>query len=79
MDKNGVFRYYFDDKRATIIRKEKIVPFDSTFNIPTTFTIFDPHLYFIINTQIDNINEETNQIIDTQKLESYILMKKKIK
>jgi hypothetical protein len=79
MDKNGVFRYYFDDKRTTIIRKEKIVSFDSTFNIPTTFDIFDAHLYFIINTQIDNINEETNQIIDTKKLESYILMKKKIK
>ncbi len=78
MDKNGVFRYYFDDKRTTIIRKEKIVPFDSTFNIPTTFDIFDAHLYFIVNTQIDNINEETNRIIDTQKLESYILMKKKI-
>lgn len=74
MSKNGIFRYYFNSDNTSVVRKEKIVPFEKSFNIPTTFDIVGNYLYFITNTQIDNINEETNQIIDTNKLTSYKLM-----
>ncbi len=77
-NKQGIFRYYLDETKEKIIRKEKIVPYGEHFIIPTTFDIVGEYIFYIINSQLDNFNQESNQIIDNNKLESYVLMKKKI-
>jgi len=76
--KNGVYRFFLDDNLTSIIQKKKLIEFGEQYKIPTTFDIVDGYLYFVINTQLDNFDQESNEIIDTNKLESYLLMKKKI-
>lgn len=75
---NGVYRFYLNNAKTSIIRKEKLIAFNEKFKIPTTFEIIGDYIYFVINSQLDNFNQESNQIIDTNKLEPYVLMKKKI-
>jgi len=76
--KNGVFRYYLNEEGTTITRKEKILAYTEKFQVPTTFDIFNGHLYFVINSQLDNLDQDTNQIVDEKKLKSYLLMKVKL-
>ena len=75
---NGMYRFYLNSEKTSIIRKEKLIPFGEKFKIPTTFDIVDGYIYFVINSQLDNFNQESNQVIDTNRLEPYYLMKKKI-
>jgi len=74
----GVFRYYLNEDKTMIIGKEKIVPYGEHFKIPTTFDIAGDYIFYTINSQLDNFNQESNQIIDENKLEPYLLMRKKI-
>jgi len=76
--KQGVFRFYLDDSKTRILRKEQLVPYGDHFVLPTTFDIIDDHLFYVINTQLDNLDEVSNDIKDKSKLESYELMKLKI-
>lgn len=75
---NGVYRFFLNKEGTSIVRKEKLISFDERFKIPTTFEILENHIYFVMNSQLNNFNPDTNEIIDTGKLESYFLMKKKI-
>ncbi len=74
-DKNGLYRFYLDEKGTSILNHEKILAYQDNFKIPTTFDIFNDNLYIIINSQMDNFDDDTNQIVDKDKLENYILMK----
>ncbi|MCP4978310.1 MAG: hypothetical protein GY931_19360 [Maribacter sp.] len=74
----GVYRYYLDESKEKIIRKEKIVPYGEHFILPTTFDLIDGHIYYIINSQLNNFDQNSNQIIDVISLEPYFLMKKKL-
>ncbi len=78
LNEQGVFRYYLNENKTTIIKKEKIVPYGEHFIIPTTFDIVNDYIYYIINSQLDNFNQESNLIIDNNKLEPYSLIKIKI-
>ncbi len=74
----GVFRFYLNENGTEIKNKRAILLFDSTFKSPTTFDILGNSFYFIKNTQLDNFNDITNEVIDRDKLESLILLKNKI-
>jgi hypothetical protein len=73
--KNGFFKFYLNEQGTAILSNKKIIPFGKEFKLPTTFDIFNDKIYFIINTQIDNFSETTNQVLDASKLEPYRLMK----
>lgn len=75
---NGVYRLFLNEENTSIVRKEKIISFEANFKLPTTFAIIDTYMYFIINTQLDNYDGESNLIIDKDKLEQYQLLKFKI-
>lgn len=75
--KNGVFRYDLNDDGNSIINKKKIIQFGENFQIPTTFDIVNDSIYFVINSQLDNLGDD-DQIIDSTKLEPYLLLKKKL-
>lgn len=77
-DKNGMFRYYLNNMGNEITHKRKLISFDESFNVPTTFDIIDGQVYFIMNSQLDNLNLTTNEIINQDSLALYVLMKKKI-
>lgn len=75
--KNGMHRFYLNDEGTAIVKKEKIIPYGENFQIPTTFDLVDNTLYFVINTQLDNL-DEGNKIVDPGKLKNYLLMIKRI-
>lgn len=75
---HGVYRYFLNKENTAIVRVEKLISFDNTFKVPTTFAIFEDHIYFIVNSQIDNYDGELNQILNDAKLEPHILMKLRI-
>ena len=74
----GVSRYYLNENGTEIKSKKEIILFDKTFKSPTTFDIAGNSIYFIKNTQLDNFNDSTNEVIDKNKLELLILLKSKI-
>jgi hypothetical protein len=75
---NGVYRFFLNRENSSIIRKEKIISWQENFKVPTTFAMMDGYMYFTINSQLDNFDEESGKIIDSSKLENYQLMKFKI-
>ncbi len=77
-DEMGLFRYTLSEKGDAVIEAEKIIPYGENFKLPTTFDIYDDHLYFVINSQLENFDQKNNEIMDTTKLEPYVLLKKKI-
>jgi SMP-30/Gluconolactonase/LRE-like region len=72
---NGFFKFHLNEQGTAIMSNEKIISFGKEFKLPTTFDIFKGKIYFIINTQIDNFSETTNQVLDASKLEPYRLMR----
>ncbi len=76
--KNGLFKYSLNQAGDAIIDKTRMLSFDESFKVPTTFDTRGDEVFFIKNTQIDNFEEETNEILDREKLEPYVLMNFKI-
>ena len=74
-DQNGLFRFYLDKSSTKIIKQEKLDSFQDSTDIPTTFALFKGHMFFVSDSQLDNLNQETNEIIDPSKLEEYLLIK----
>lgn len=74
----GIFRYYLNETGSEIKSMKQVILFDSSFRSPTTLAIEGNSIYFIKNTQLDNFNDSTNEVIDKSKLESLLLLKKKI-
>ncbi|UJH68927.1 SMP-30/gluconolactonase/LRE family protein [Allomuricauda sp. SCSIO 65647] len=72
---NGIYRYHLNQESTEIIRTEKIFDLRYESDIPTTFDICDDMLYFIADSQLDNFDQDTNEIIDTTRLEPYQLIK----
>ena len=77
-EENGIYRYFLNNENTKITRKEKIFSFKDESKISTTFSISDGYMYFILNTQLDNLDSESGKIIYEKKLEAYQLMKYRI-
>ena len=59
--KNGLFKFELNKAGTKILGKEKMIEFTEEFKIPTTFDILDGNIYFVMNTQLDNLDENTNK------------------
>tara|TARA_R110002167_G_scaffold128570_2_gene310896 strand:+ start:1100 stop:1972 length:873 start_codon:yes stop_codon:yes gene_type:complete len=73
--KNGLFKFELNEAGTQILERKKLVEFTEDFKIPTTFDIFAGNIYFVINTQLDNFDGDTDKIVDLRTLESYKMMK----
>ena len=78
ISKNGLFKFKLNDNFSEVIDSYKLVEFDDSFKIPTTFDMVSDTLFFIKNSQIDQYDEKTNSIRKPEELESYRLMKLKV-
>ena len=74
-NENGIYRYFLNKGNTEITRKKKMFSFKDESKISTTFSILDGYIYFVFNTQLDNLDGETGKIIDEKKLENYQLIK----
>ena len=72
--KNGVYRYRLSDDGQTVETAEKVMDLQDPSDIPTTLDIDKDAIYFIADTQLDNFDQETNQIIDPSLLKPYYLI-----
>ncbi len=72
--KNGVYCYRLSDDGRAIETQERVMALQDPSAIPTTLDIAKDTLYCIGDTQLDNFNQETNQIIDPSLLKPYYLI-----
>ncbi|MBO0320846.1 SMP-30/gluconolactonase/LRE family protein [Muricauda sp. CAU 1633] len=78
LTQNGVFQFKLNENSSEIISDTKIAAFEHASDIPTTFAIYDGHMYFVADSQLDNFNQENNTIIHPDQLENYRLVRLKI-
>ena len=71
---NGVFRFQLNQRQTEVMGQEKIWNLQHETDIPTTFTIKDNNMYFVADSQLDNLNQDNNSILDASKLERYELI-----
>nr|WP_299071203.1 SMP-30/gluconolactonase/LRE family protein [uncultured Allomuricauda sp.] len=76
---NGVYQFQLNAKGTAIEIEEKIWKLKNETDIPTTFDIENDALYFVADSQMDQMNQETNTIRDESKLEDYSLIIKSLK
>ncbi|MEO9513028.1 MAG: SMP-30/gluconolactonase/LRE family protein [Flavobacteriaceae bacterium] len=75
---NGVYRFHLDEEHSKITHQEKLMAFMKSTDIPTTFAIVEDSMCFIADSQMDILDQQTNEIIDASKLEKYQLIKLKL-
>jgi WD40 repeat protein len=75
---NGVYRFYLNEELSEIVRKEKLMDFRRSSDIPTTFDLIEDTMYFVADSQMDILDQQTNTIIDASKLENYRLIVQKL-
>ncbi len=78
LSQNGVFQFKLNDAGTEILSETKIANFKNPSDIPTTFAIFGDYMYFVADSQMDLLDDKTNEIIDSSQLENYQLLKKKL-
>ncbi|SNY95165.1 SMP-30/gluconolactonase/LRE family protein [Flagellimonas pacifica] len=71
---NGIYRFHLDKNNTEIVEKEKLQNFPRLSDIPTTFDLHGDTMYFVSDSQLDLLNQETNEIKDIAKLENYQLL-----
>jgi hypothetical protein len=72
-EKLGLFKFKLGETKRNVLKSKRIVEFTNAFKVPTTFDVSDQYIYFIINTQLDNFDENSNNVRDVEKLEPYKL------
>ena len=73
LSKHNIVRFILDDD-FMISRIDTLAINHSSFNIPTTGVVVGDRFYCIANSQLDNLDQETNKIIDTSIIDpTYIL------
>lgn len=70
---NGIYRFHLNEKNTEIINSKKLQDFSRISDIPTTFDIYGDTMYFVTDSQMDLLNQETMEITDASKLEDYRL------
>ncbi|WP_420603345.1 SMP-30/gluconolactonase/LRE family protein [Flagellimonas sp.] len=71
---NGVYKFYLDENQSEIIKTEKLQNFPRLSDIPTTFDLIGDTMYFVADSQLDMLNQDTIEITDITKLENYQLL-----
>ncbi|MEX0313470.1 MAG: SMP-30/gluconolactonase/LRE family protein [Allomuricauda sp.] len=70
---NGVYRFFLNEESSEVLRQEKLQNFFQVSDIPTTFDLHGDVMYFVTDSQLDNLDQENITILDPSKLENYRL------
>ena len=74
IEKHKLFVISLTDNEEDIKKVDVLIERHPLFNVPTTLDITDGYIYMIANSQMDNLNQLTNTIIDSTILtNTYIL------
>jgi len=75
---HGLIKIKLSEDERDILGIEPLMMNDSLMNIPTTLDIVDGTIYVLANSQMANLDQETNEIIDPNILTSTYILKYKI-
>jgi hypothetical protein len=77
--KHGLIKITLKDDNSGIEKTEDILIGDRLMKVPTTLDIQENSIYMIANSQLNNLNQKTNQIIDSHSLTDTYILKVRIK
>ncbi len=77
--KHGLIKITLNDGETEIINVSPLLLGHEKFNLPTTFSIAKDQIYMIANSQMANLNQETNEIIEVANLTNTFILKYKLK
>ena len=76
---HGLYTIKLAKDNSAIEKTEKTLAGNKLMDVPTTLDVHNGYVYLISNSQIDNLRQETNEIIDTKKLTDTYILQVKIK
>jgi WD40 repeat protein len=79
IEKHKLLAISLTENEEEIKRVETLIEKNSLFNVPTTLDIANGYIYMIANSQMDNLNQSTNKIIDSIILTNTYILKIKCK
>ncbi|MEQ9402175.1 MAG: hypothetical protein RIM99_01210 [Cyclobacteriaceae bacterium] len=78
-EKHSIVRFYLNERGTEIIKADTLIANHSTFNIPTTLDIKDAWVYCLANSQLENLNQETMELIRPEELTNTYILKFRLK
>lgn len=76
--RHGLVRYRLSEDESSIIQTDEILMNHTKMNLPTTLSIVDDEIYVLANSQLDNLDQEENTIIDLKLLDTIYILKVKV-
>ncbi len=77
-EQNGIFKFELGPDESQIIGSKKIGLFENPMDIPTTFALYKGSMYFVSDSQLRNFDQDSNEIVEPEKLKSYRLIRLKL-
>lgn len=77
-ERNGLYRFHLHATESEILEEEKLYHFANPTDIPTTFALSNGRVYFLADSQMDMLDQTTNEIKNRSNLEDYRLIIKKL-
>ncbi|NAY91519.1 hypothetical protein GTQ34_06285 [Muricauda sp. JGD-17] len=71
---NGVFQFRLNQHESEIVGAKKMWAFENPTDIPTTFALYEDSMYFVSDSQLGNLDQDSNQIIALDELKTYQLV-----
>lgn len=78
-ENHGLYKANLRSSETMIGEIEPVLIHHNKMNIPTTISIRNNTVYILANSQLENLNQTKNQIIDKNKLTNTYIIKMKIK
>ncbi|EZH74609.1 hypothetical protein ATO12_12650 [Aquimarina atlantica] len=76
--KHGLYKISVSEKEDDILNVEPVLVNHPKMDIPTTVSIRNKTVYILANSQLLNLNQDKNVIIDPDKLHSVVVIKVKL-
>ncbi|MEP5612995.1 MAG: SMP-30/gluconolactonase/LRE family protein [Cyclobacteriaceae bacterium] len=73
-----VVRFYLNDKQTMVTQVDTLIVNHPTFNIPTTFDVQGGWVYCLANSQLENLDQETMELINEEELTDTFILKFKV-
>ncbi len=78
-ENHGLYKVNLRSSETMIGEIEPVLIHHNKMNIPKTISIRNNTVYILANSQLENLNQTKNQIIDKNKLTNTYIIKMKIK
>lgn len=78
LDEHCIVRFFLDETNSRISGLDTLFLNHPVFDLPTTFDIKDDWVYCLANSQMDNLDQETMELINADELTDTFILKFKL-